>query len=361
MGDVATSAPVLESLSQKYNNDLKIVMLTPKFYRPFFFKTPNLEFHNIDLHNRHKGIIGIWRLYRELIKNYKFDCIIDLNRKLFSRLLCRFFKLGGTPRFSIDKGRKEKKALARDKNKILVQLETSINRYCEVFVKAGIEVSVPNQLPALSRRALPEFAAKIIAKHREQLDVELADSQTGVKLLGISPFAKHKGKTLPLDTIRGVIEDITAKNPDVLIFIFGGGKLEKLVAESFVAWYPNVYSAIGMCNLEQEMDLMSNLNVMLSMDSSAMHICSLLGVQVVSIWGATHRFAGFLGLGQSVEDIVEVELGCRPCSIYGNKECKYKDNRCMQMICSSTIAKRLDYHLNYCPTSPHLYLSIHSQ
>jgi ADP-heptose:LPS heptosyltransferase len=33
---------------------------------------------------------------------------------------------------------------------------------------------------------------------------------------------------------------------------------------------------------------------MISMDSANMHLASLYGVPVISIWGATHPFAGFL-------------------------------------------------------------------
>lgn len=355
MGDVAMSAPVLESFSQKYGDEIKVVMLTPRFYRPFFFKVKNLEFHDIDLHGIHNGVRGVRTLYKELTLKYKFDVVVDLNRKLYSRLLCRFFKLAGVPRYSIDKGRKEKKLLTQFPNKNLQQLETSINRYCEVFKKAGFEVTVKNRLPELNRRTMPPFAKDIISNHIsknranskecKELNKQISNDFSGVKLLGIAPFAKHKGKTLPLDNVRSVIEEVTKRNENVVIFIFGGGRLEKMIADSLVAWYPNVYSAIGRCNLEQEMDLMSNLDVMLSMDSSAMHLCSLLGVRVVSVWGATHKYAGFLGLGQSDDDIVEVELECRPCSIYGNKDCMWCDNRCMQMITSAMVWARLERYL----------------
>ena len=58
---------------------------------------------------------------------------------------------------------------------------------------------------------------------------------------------------------------------------------------------------------------------MMSMDSAAMHLASLAGVPVVSVWGATHHYAGFLGYGQSEANIVADDIECRPCSIYGNK------------------------------------------
>ncbi|MEG2480068.1 MAG: glycosyltransferase family 9 protein, partial [Mucinivorans sp.] len=91
---------------------------------------------------------------------------------------------------------------------------------------------------------------------------------------------------------------------------------ERMVAESIEAWFKSSFSIIGKLTLRQELDLIGNLDVMLSMDSSAMHMSSLMGTPAVSIWGATHPYAGFLGLGQSVDDVVSIDLPCRPCSVY---------------------------------------------
>lgn len=64
---------------------------------------------------------------------------------------------------------------------------------------------------------------------------------------------------------------------------------------------------------------MSRLDAMVSMDSANMHLASVVGTPVVSVWGATHPFAGFMGWGQPAENAIQVEdLSCRPCSVYGN-------------------------------------------
>ena len=66
----------------------------------------------------------------------------------------------------------------------------------------------------------------------------------------------------------------------------------------------------------------SELELMISMDSANMHLASLVGTRGFGL-GATHYFAGFLGYGQSENDIVEIiDLACRPCSVFfGNKPC----------------------------------------
>jgi len=62
----------------------------------------------------------------------------------------------------------------------------------------------------------------------------------------------------------------------------------------------------------------------------------------VSIWGATHPYAGFLGYGQSEDDCISLPLSCRPCSIYGNKPCKTGDFQCMNGLQPETIASRIE-------------------
>ena len=77
---------------------------------------------------------------------------------------------------------------------------------------------------------------------------------------------------------------------------------------------------------------MSRLRLVLAMDSGNMHLASLAGVPVVSVWGATHPLSGFLGWGQSIDNVIQEDLPCRPCSIYGSKPCEYGDYRCMTGI-----------------------------
>ena len=115
--------------------------------------------------------------------------------------------------------------------------------------------------------------------------------------IGVSPFAQHEGKIYPLDKMREVMLRL-ARIPGARIFVFGGGDAEKAYAEEVAALRDNIVSVIGRIRLGQEMELISNLDLMVSMDSSGLHMSSLVGLPVVSVWGATHPFAGFYGFGQ---------------------------------------------------------------
>ena len=86
---------------------------------------------------------------------------------------------------------------------------------------------------------------------------------------------------------------------------------------------------------------MGQLDTMLSMDSANMHLASLVGTRVVSIWGGTHPYGGFLGWNQKTEDCMQLDLSCRPCSVYGNKPCLRGDYACMNGITTSQILGKL--------------------
>lgn len=316
MGDVAMTVPVLEALRKAYPS-LNITMLTRSFYEPFFASVPDITIHNIDLGNYHRGVVGTWRLYRELKDKYDIDLIIDLNDKLYSKLLRRFFKFfSSVDSFHINKGRAEKKALTRQSKKEKHQLRSSVARYADVFIEAGFPIEVDMVLRKEKRRNIP---------------IVLGEKYT--KWIGIAPFAKHQGKIIPMETIEELIRLLAKSNPKDRIFIFGGGAQEKEAAEKLEDKFNNSTSLVGRITLTEELDLISNLDIMVSMDSSAMHMSSLVGTKVVSVWGATHHYAGFLGAGQSVDNIVEIEdLECRPCSVYGHKPCIKGTYECLKRI-----------------------------
>lgn len=328
MGDVAMTVPVLKQMAIKYP-DVKIVMLTRDFYEPFFGDLDNITIFNIDLAETHRGVRGTYKLYKQLKDKYAFDAILDLNHKLYSRLLRFFFKLDNPklPIYRIDKDRKEKKSLTRKNNKIFKQLGTSISRYEDVFKCAQFDIEVDCSLTKQNRP---------IPKQMENFNPNS---------IGLAPFAKHTGKILPLNIIRQFIELMKVQYPETTIYIFGGGAAERMTADSLVAWYDNCVSIISKVTLKEEMDVMANLKCMISMDSSAMHMCSLVGTPVVSVWGATHPFAGFLGLGQNPEDVVDINLPCRPCSIYGLKPCYRGDYACLNGISAEMILDKVNNYI----------------
>ena len=124
------------------------------------------------------------------------------------------------------------------------------------------------------------------------------------------------------------------------IVLIGSGNVAFHLAKAFSKAQIPISQIFG--RNTTDLQKISELELMISMDSANMHLASLVGTRVVSVWGATHYFAGFLGYGQSENDIVEItDLACRPCSVFGNKPCYRGDYACLNQIEISEILKKI--------------------
>jgi len=315
MGDVAMTAPVIKQIAEQ-NPDVDFLYLSRPLFKPFFDNIPNLEFYPFRPEN-YKGLPGLFRLYKEL-SLLNINAVADLHFNMRSRIISFFFKLSGIKTVHLDKGREEKKSLTSKIDKNLRPLKPMWLRYTEVFDGLSLNSRVVNELKKADKETLDEHV------------VNISGSKENKKWIGVSPFAQHQQKIYPLEKMEEVIRSLS--NNDYQLFVFGGGEQEKEVAEKWEEKYANTTSTIGKLKIQDELKLISNLDVMISMDSSGMHLASLKGIKVVSVWGATHPFAGFLGFGQQEENCVQSDLYCRPCSVYGNKPCFRGDLACLNMI-----------------------------
>ncbi|WP_117883795.1 glycosyltransferase family 9 protein [Aureibaculum luteum] len=303
MGDVAMVVPVLRALVKRHP-EVKITMISRAFLKPLFDDIPNVHFYAADVKGTHKGLMGLYKLSKEL-KPLKFNAIADLHNVLRSKIL-QFF-LFGIKKAVIDKGRAEKKALVRVENKIFKQLKTSQQRYADVFRKLGYEFDLIN----------PVFPEKSILSEKIN-DLVGLDHK---KWIGIAPFAQHQGKMYPLDLIEKVIDKLSASN-NYKIILFGGGDKEIKALNDLEKRFINTLTVAGKLNFKEELSLISNLDGMLSMDSANGHLSAMQGVKTLTIWGVTHPFAGFAPFNQPHNRQILPDLEKYPklpCSIYGNK------------------------------------------
>lgn len=314
--------PVLQQASEQYPHT-RFTVVSNEAYSGLFNLLPRCEFHPAELKGRHAGTTGIWRLFHEVRKRGPFDAVVDLHGVLRTHLLCTLFRAAGTPVRQIDKGRKEKQALTRRDNKALQQLTPMHTRYAQVFAAAGLPLQLDsNKIPLAGNRPSNWMKRNVPKNSRG--------------LIGVAPFARHREKMLPLPKTRKLVEMLNQQGHTVLLF--GGGPEESGILQQ---WQEEIRGAVintaGTVSLQEELDIISNLSAMVSMDSANMHLASLFGIPVVSIWGATHPYAGFYGWAQPDENAIGVELPCRPCSVFGNKPCFRGDHLCMEQISTTVI------------------------
>lgn len=317
LGDVAMMIPVVSSIAQRYPEHQFTVVSMP-LVAPLFQGLPNVDFVAFEKRAQHKGMQGILKLFRQLQKKYQFNHIIDLHDVLRTKLLRTLFRMSGSQIHIIDKGRNEKKELVEKGYQQAGQLLSSVERYRNVFAELGLTIgSVNKGLPFESLTS------------RQPIDEKFGIKQG--KWVGIAAFTQHVGKQLPVNKTEKIIEYFHQQE-DTTVFLFGAGKMETSQIDIWKTKYPRIQSVAGLFSLDVEVLLMKDLDVMLSMDSGNMHLASLVGTPVVSVWGATHPYAGFYNPNQDDEDCVQLPLKCRPCSIFGNQPCKFGTYECLENI-----------------------------
>ena len=325
MGDVAMTVPVLQQLLQQ-NPGVQLTVLTQKLFAPLFEPLERTTVYTVETKGKHKGVKGLYKLYRELKNQYTFDAVADLHNVLRSKVISFLFKTSGIKTASIDKGRKEKKELTAKENKRLVQLKTSFQRYADVFTTLGLELSLDTTRQTFPKQELPSAVLSLF--------------NAAKKNICIAPFAKHEEKMYPLAKMKSVVKKLWENN-QYQIFLLGGGKHETDILNEWEKEFTGVVSLAGKFSFKEELAIISNMDTMISMDSANMHLASLFGVPVISVWGATHPFAGFYGWAQPADNAVQIDLYCRPCSVFGNKPCYRGDHACMQQLPEEKIVEKV--------------------
>ena len=317
LGDVAMTVPVVESL-RRAHPEVDVTVLTSGAGAAVYGAVSDVRVRAVDFKRDYRGVEGLRRLYHEL-RDEGYDAVADLHNVLRTRFLRMRFRLhAGTRVEKVRKGRAEKYALTHHTAE-LHPLQPMTERYRDVFRRLGLDFALDWHSP-LPRR--PDAGT---------LDV------------GIAPFAQHRGKIYPPALMQGVVRNLLEADPRVHLYLLGSThERERMAAwETGPLAAGRVHNVAGRQTLAEDIRLMARLRCVVSMDSANMHLASLAGTPVVSVWGATHPWVGFLGYGQREDDAVQLPLSCRPCSVYGKKACRYGDYHCLTAIEPQQVAERV--------------------
>lgn len=309
-GDVAMTVPVFKEFLEQ-NPDVEIIIVSRENFESLFSDIQNVTFKGINL-DEYKGFFGLRKLAKELLEEFKPDLVANLHDVIRTKVLDKIYKNKGLKVFKINKGKEEKDQLTDVWNLNKKQLKRTTERYADVFREMGFTLELSHQL-------------------RPQ-----TNEKSGI---GFAPFAQHQGKMMPLEKSFELAKILAQKHT---VYFFGGGAEETETLQAWENQIPNTKNLAGKLSLSEELKKISELELMISMDSANMHLASLVGTRCISVWGSTHHYAGFLGYGQSENDIVQVsDLTCRPCSVFGDKECYRGDWACLEELQVTKIVEKI--------------------
>ncbi len=330
MGDVALVVPVVRSLVEAYP-DVGVTVVTRPRFAPFFYDIERVQVFVADVDHTYNGFFGLRDLFRALIRKSSYDVVIDLHDHIRTKILRTFFKLFFIDVVVFDKGRPEKRAFARKRDKITKPLPHTVQRYRDAFAHAGF----PFELRHGPHFTLNPDLELVATKWLSEKALEKRETW-----IGIAPFAVHLTKIWPLENYRIIIERILEKAP-AKFFLFGGGDKEIAFFKDLHSKFPgHCVVTAGQLKVRQEIALMRHLDVMICVDSSNMHMAALAGVPLLSIWGGTHPDIGFAPLSDNAR-VIQVsrdELPCRPCSVYGRETCYVGGYLCLTRITPDAVA-----------------------
>jgi len=333
LGDVALTVPVIKAFLAT-NKDVSIVMASDKNCVGLFSGIDRLAFEGFDLKGEFKGFAGIFRIFNLLRKKYAFSMVADLHGVIRTHVLRFLFEAGRRKTEVINKGRIEKYALVRKENKIFRPLPHATERYADVFRRLGFKISLPQVGDiAIGQDKAPVPETEQTTPKQTNLAVD------SVVKIGFAPFAKHAAKMYSIDKFKEIVQYFD--RPPYQLYFFGGKGAERLLLADWEGYFSRAVPMASSSSLADELKIMQEMQAMVTMDSANMHLASLVDVPVVSLWGPTHPYAGFYGFSQDPLNAVQVNLSCRPCSVFGNTTCWRGDHACMEQITPAMVEEKL--------------------
>ncbi len=327
LGDVALMAPLVHDYATT-NPDVLFTVAGPPLLQPLFSGMANVEYLGL---KKKQSFIKIYKILNAV----GADTVVDLhkvNRVGFALTVLRLRHLFDF-HFRLCALRKGKFTRWLYLHHLYHHpRKPQYQRYDEVFQRVGLS------------RPLSTETQRAASKEERNCETQHAAS---LQTIGIAPFSQHKGKIWPWENTCQLVKILASAGYRVLLF---GSKEEAPQLETLAAQLSNsspnlgegdhpegvveecVTSLAGKQSFAEELDIIKGLSLMVSMDSSNMHFASVLGVPVVSIWGATHPDFGFYPQQQDHANALCANLPCQPCSAFGQKPCRYGDYRCLTAI-----------------------------
>ncbi|MBN1899065.1 MAG: glycosyltransferase family 9 protein [Spirochaetes bacterium] len=300
LGDVALVHPVIKKLHQKGH---RIDLLTQKEYAPLFQANPFLE--KIMAWDKKKGNFS--RVIK-LVKDQKYDMIIDLQKNLRTFWLRIFF-----PGRSVTlKKYKFRRWLLINFKINFLNKNSVVKNYLATLTKLGYRTSA--QDAGYEIFSLPETAKKVKKLFKK-----------GKRFITVAPMAKWETKIWW--GYKELVSMLSKKFPVLLL-----GTEEEAVRMKKWVTGKNIFNLAGKLGILEMVEVIRQSSLLITNDSGIMHLGAGTETPLIAIFGCTTRGLGFFPLRDNVRIIEVDQLRCRPCDYHGKDKCPRKHFKCMKNI-----------------------------
>jgi len=301
IGDIVLTTPVIRCLRKKYPA-ADIYFLVKEKFSGIVLTNPYIN-QVLTLSEDINATI-------EILKNEKFDYIIDLHHNLRTLRIKQALK--GVPFYSFDKLNAEKWVYTAFKINLMPHKHI-VDRYMEAIKSLG----VVNDGLGLDY-FIPQ---KDVVKDSE---IPFSHSQG---YISIAIGAAHFTKKLPVDKLKELCASITY--PVILL----GGNEDFYNGLEIAGVDPvKIYNACGKFSLNESADIIRKSKLVISHDTGLMHIAAAFKKNILSVWGNTVPSFGMYPYLTAYEVFQVNKLWCRPCSKIGFAKCPLGHFKCMREI-----------------------------
>ena len=314
IGDAVMTTPAVRAIRHRFPNT-HISLLAKPWVVPVFENSEHIDQLLIyDDKGRHKGILGKFRLARDL-KKYHFDAAILLQNAFEAALIAFLSNIPLRIGYNTDVRQLLLTHAVSCTNEIKKKHQTDY--YLDIL--RGIGIKEDNRALYLKLDQKDQFRAeKILLEQHLSL---------GDKIIGINPGATYgPAKQWPLDRYAHLADNIQAFTKSRVI-IFGGPNDKDLGEKISQEMQHRPIDLSGKTSLGEAMALIERCDLFITNDSGLMHVAAALDVPLVAVFGSTNSVT--TGPLSQNSRIVQVPLECSPCL---RPECPKGHLNCMEQI-----------------------------
>lgn len=325
IGDVILTLPMVQLLKKRYPT-VAIDFVTTKRASSVLQNHPDInEIIIYDKYGEDKGLKGFKKV-TSLLKSKKYDVAIVPHRSIRSALLIYLSRI------------KTRIGFNRSAGKILFNRIVKY-RYDIHEVERNISLLKP-LLIETRKKELPRLYPSIDDKKivdKILFEEEILDTS---RLIGIAPGSVWNTKRWTKEGYFQLVRKLLSEKYNVCLI---GGKEDVKLCNEIInnTTRGGVINLSGKLTLLQSAELIRRCRVLITNDSSPVHLAAAVDTPVVAIFGPTLPAFGFAPYSDGSVVVETHGLKCRPCAIHGGKKCPIGTFDCMIKITHEMVYEKI--------------------
>ena len=331
IGDLIMSTPAFRSLKKAYPN-AKISLLIGKWSLPIIENNPNIDEFIVvddDIFAK-KKIAGLLGLILKLRKN-KYDLVISFHRSLAMSLFSRL--VGGRNTLGFDRN-------GEGRFYSIKTLYDKVNglHESEKFLELIKEVGGSDEELKFDFYYKDSEEKRVLEIMKEN---KLVGNGAVVAFLpggGVNPSMSFEQKRWPIENWTK-LGDLLKENMNAKIVTLGSKSEAKICQEAInsMSSKEGVNDFCGKISLREASIMLNYVDILITPDSSLMHVASALNTKTIALFGPTDP----KNYAPPNIKVIKSSRSCSPCYIREGKLPKCKEYSCMKEITPEEVYKQI--------------------